>query len=301
MTGFSSGIITLPAPKNKITAKFGKDIQLTMTLKTLNSRFFEATCKMPYSLNHLETELIKLFKSKLYRGNVFFSIHMHNPSALTTTIEPSLNVVEGYIKAIEQIKKQFNIEGSINVKDIISLPEIFETEEAQIGEELTVQIIKAVNDLIEALNQTRIKEGENLAQDLSERIKHIREFLKQLEPRADKVMELRKQQIFETLKTILPEGQETPTEVQSLALHNQLDRIDIHEEIVRFKSHLEELEVAIKSTDKEKGKKLDFTLQELFREINTITSKCSDAEISRLAINIKVELEKAREQTQNIV
>ena len=104
-----------------------------------------------------------------------------------------------------------------------------------------------------------------------------------------------------TLKTVLDEVKQEATENQSNIIFNQLERIDIHEEIVRFKTHLGTLSLILEKPGSENGKKLDFTLQELFREINTITSKCADAEISSLAINIKVELEKAREQAQNIV
>lgn len=105
-----------------------------------------------------------------------------------------------------------------------------------------------------------------------------------------------------TLATAVPGTSEQPiTETQLSAISQQLDRLDIHEEIVRFKTHIKSFSAIISSPDIETGKKLDFTLQELFRETNTIASKCSDAQISSLAIAIKVELEKAREQAQNIV
>lgn len=299
MTGFSSLIITLPLHKN---ASSTKEIQMTMTLKSLNSRFFEANCKVPYSLTQLETEFIKHFKSKLYRGNIYFTIHMHNPNALTATIRPSINTVGEYLKALEYIQRNFTLEGTFSLKDLISLPGIFETYEEPLSEDTREYILKAVITLTESLNQTRIKEGAMLSQDLHQRVTAVTAYLQQLEPRAHTVMESKKNQLFQTLKTLLPEGsQESPSDMQCLSLYNQLDRIDIHEEVVRFKTHLDAFMCCINSSEKEKGKKLDFTLQELFREINTITSKCADALISSIAINIKVELEKAREQVQNIV
>jgi uncharacterized protein (TIGR00255 family) len=114
-------------------------------------------------------------------------------------------------------------------------------------------------------------------------------------------MEAKKEQLFATLKAALGEGAQPAADGQISMITQQLDRIDIHEEIVRFKTHLSSLTAMIASPDIETGKKLDFTLQELFRETNTIASKCSDAQISSLAIAIKVELEKAREQAQNII
>jgi uncharacterized protein (TIGR00255 family) len=299
MTGFSSLIITLPPQKNGAQSK---EIQLTITLKSLNSRFFETTCKLPYSLTQLETELIKRFKTKLYRGNIYFTIHMHNPNALTAAIQPSLQSVAGYLQALETIKNQFRLEGTLSLKDVIHLPNIFETCEEPLNEETVSRILQAVDTLIDALYETRNKEGQMLAQDLHQRVEVMRCYLGQVEPRANIVMEHKKNQLFASLKTLLPEGaQESPSDIQCLSLYNQLDKIDIHEEIVRFKTHLDAFVCCIDSAEKEKGKKLDFTLQELFREINTITSKCSDALISSIGINIKVELEKAREQVQNIV
>ena len=127
-------------------------------------------------------------------------------------------------------------------------------------------------------------------------------YQEQLEPRANVVMELKNAQLFATLKTALAEtNQETASDAQTTVIYNQLERMDIHEEIVRFKTHLDSLSAIIKADDIETGKKLDFTLQELFREINTIASKCNDSVISALSINTKVELEKSREQAQNIV
>jgi uncharacterized protein (TIGR00255 family) len=302
MTGFSSLIITLPTQKTALPSKTCTDIQMTMTLKSLNSRFFEANCKLPYSLAQLETDIIKQCKAKLYRGNIYFTIHMHNPSALTAAIQPSLNTVSGYIKALENIKHTFSLEGNIALADIISLPNIFETCEQPLSEEITTVILQAADQLITTLSNVRLKEGQLLAQDLHQRIKSIKQYLEQLEPRAAVVMEQKKQQLFSSLQALIGnETQATPSEMQCISLYNQLDKVDIHEEIVRFKMHLDALVACIDSADKEKGKKLDFILQELFREINTIASKCSDALISSIAINVKVELEKAREQAQNIV
>lgn len=290
MTGFSSTILQV-----------GK-IHLTMTLKSLNSRFFEVNCKLPYLLTHLETDIIKLCKAQLYRGNIYATVYMTNPHALTSGIEPSLTTVGGYLKAIDHIKEQFGLSGSVCVSDILTLPNIFEVKEGLIDEATMATIMQGIHQLIESLNQTRIQEGAQLALDIQGRIAMIKEHLEKLEPRAQAVLQERKETLLNNFKALLTEhNQEINLESQNTALYSQLEKMDIHEEIVRFKTHIESLTDCLESSQKEKGKKLDFTLQELFREINTIASKCSDALISSLAINIKVELEKAREQTQNIV
>lgn len=291
MTGFSSATLAIPQK--------GSEIHLTMTLKSLNSRFFELNCKVPFSLTQLETDLIRYFKSKLLRGNVYFTIHMS--TALTSSIEPSINIISNYLKSIEKIKSTFSLAGELTIHDLISLPNVFETQENLIEPVTMDLIMKAIEALTDRLSQARQAEGKILAQDLANRITTIKDYMSKLEPRAKNLTTKRKEDLFKTLKELVPGTQESALEGQSLAIYNQLEKIDVHEEIVRFKAHLDNFQNELKSPGDEKGKKIDFTLQELFREINTLTSKAADAEISSLAINIKVELEKAREQAQNIV
>lgn len=301
MTGFSSTILTLQRKKTDSVLQ-PHPLQLSMMLKTLNSRFFECTCKLPYSLTFLETDLIKYFKSKLYRGTVVFTVHLSDPSALTGSIEPNYEAAQGYITAINRIKEIASVSGPLTIGDLITLPNVFEMRETPLDKEIVDRIMGAVEQLTTVLQEMRIREGASLAKDLESRIKAIEKYLGQLEPRANEVMELKKEQLFATLKTALTEThQESASEAQTTLIYNQLERIDIHEEIVRFKTHLASLSAIIQSDEIETGKKLDFTLQELFREINTIASKCNDSIISALAINVKVELEKSREQAQNIV
>jgi uncharacterized protein (TIGR00255 family) len=303
MTGFSSSTIALPSIGQQVdTPNDTSLIQITMTLKTLNSRFFEANCKLPYALTGLETELIKLFKAELIRGNIYFTMHMANPYALTASLAPALPTIAGYVEGVSQIQKQFKITGELTINALLALPHVFENQEQIISEELSQKILHEAQKLVRQLTQVRLQEGRALETDLTDRISTIKRNLQDLEPRAHEVMEQRKAQLFQNLNTLLTgQKQEMTAEAQNAFLYNQLDRIDIHEEIVRFKSHLESLCTIIASSEREKGKKLDFTLQELFREINTLTSKGSDATLSSYAINIKVELEKMREQTQNIV
>lgn len=302
MTGFSSKTFALPAPEQSSISGEKPLIQITMTLKTLNSRFFEANCKLPYALTGLETELIKIFKAELIRGNIFFTMHMANPYALTSSIEPARATVAGYVQSVKQIQEQFNIQGELTINSLLLLPHVFENQEQIINQELETQLLTEAKKLVDQLNVVREHEGHNLKQDLLSRIKIIKDNFTELEPRAQIVMEQKKAQLFQNLHTLLAnQKQEMTEQAQNAFLYNQLDRIDIHEEIVRFKTHLESLITVINSKEREKGKKLDFTLQELFREINTLTSKGSDAALSSFAINIKVELEKMREQTQNIV
>ncbi len=300
MTGFSSAIVSLPIIDPLTGTEH--DVQLSMTLKTLNSRFFEANCRIPTSLGFLETEVIKYFKKELHRGTIQFTIYMSSPSALTGIIEPALSTVRGYMSALQKIQQECNVPGTVTISDLVVLNNIFETKETPLSKETINLLWKELHQLTEKCVLTRVEEGTSLEKDLKERVALLQTYINQLEPRALQVTATKKEQLIESLKKMLAEAAPDITpESHISATYNQLEKLDIHEEIVRFKAHLATLETIIASTDIIKGKKIDFTLQELFRETNTIASKCADAEISSLAISIKVELEKAREQAQNIV
>ncbi len=300
MTGFSSAIISLPI-KDQLTGTL-HDVQLSMTLKTLNSRYFEVNCRIPTSLGFLETEMIKLFKKEFHRGTVQFTIYMSSPSALTGAIEPAISTVKGYISALEKIQSECNLPGNITISDLVTLDNIFEKKETPLSKETIERLHQEIQTLTQKCVLTRIEEGKSLQKDIKERLTLLHRYMAELEPRALEVTANKKIQLLENLKSVLKEvAPDISPESQISATYNQLEKLDIHEEIVRFKTHLETLDKILVSSDIINGKKIDFTLQELFRETNTIAAKCSDATISSLAISIKVELEKAREQAQNIV
>jgi len=300
MTGFSSAIITLPIRDSNTGTE--QNVQLSLTLKTLNSRFFELNCRLPACLTFLETELIKYFKKELHRGTVQFTIYMSSPSALSGGIEPAFSTVRGYIEALETIKKECKIEGTVTIQDLVHLGNIFETKESPLPEATLELLWKEIRGLTAKCIEVREAEGRSLEKDLRERARLLTTYLKTLVPTALEAMTVKKEQLLENLRALLKDvGSEVSAESQIAATYNQLERIDIHEEIVRFTTHLDTLEEILSSPEISLGKKLDFTLQELFRETNTIASKCSDAKISGIAISIKVELEKAREQVQNII
>ncbi len=292
MTGFASKSLMLIVGESKVA--------VTINIKSLNSRYFDVNCKLPYPLTNFETDFLQLFKSKLFRGSITFSLHVGNPQAFKGTIEPSISTIKSYLHALDTIKKTCDIEGTISIANILLLPNIFITQEQEPNEDIKKQILDATYELMNALIATQTKEGQALKKDILERIDIINREIQQIEVAFEKHMQLQKQKINDTLAEL--EQQTTKfEEAQKNSLYAILDKIDVHEEIVRFKNHVKTLQSSLESADIEKGRRIDFILQELSREINTITAKCSEGTISFHAINIKVELEKAREQTQNIV
>lgn len=293
MTGFA-------AKESELTLDVNTAVHAGFILKSLNGRYFEAHCKLPQSISAFETQIIKILKNKLKRGSIFFTAHLGSGNALKTDIRPALPLIGKYIDAIKKAQEIYPINGDVSVAELIRLPHVFETYEPLLKDTLKDQIFSIVNQLIEDLIEARHKEGADLKLDLLKRLFDIGTYLDELEPRALVVMENKKKEIHQLIAQAQDETGDNEINVTS-AFYSALDKIDIHEEITRFKSLSEQLKIVIDNKTHEKGKKIDFTLQELFREINTITSKCSDSQISRLAIDIKVELEKARELAQNIL
>jgi len=292
MTGFATKTTTLSIAGEKINA--------SISIKSLNSRFFEATCKLPHIATHLETNLIKTLKQKLIRGHVYLTLHIKDPAFLKSSVKANMSAVKSYLEATKKISKAFSIEGSLTINDIINLPNIFEVEEQEGTKTFDKQIIDTINLLIEHLRKTRQKEGIALKKDLAKRITIMGKELENISKNSEKLMAEKKEEIAALIQKIESEEEE-PNDLRKSHLLLMLDKLDINEEIVRFKSHLDNMQSHLDSQREEIGKKLDFTLQEMAREINTIAAKCSNAKISSRAINIKVEIEKAREQAQNIV
>lgn len=293
MTGFATKTISITR---------GKDQKATITihLKSLNSRYFETTIKLPQPFSHLETDFIKLFKQKLYRGSIFLTVWVDNPALFKGSIEPAMETIKNYMKAIKQIKTTFSFTDAPTLDLITRLPNVFAIEEQFLDTQSSQAIIHAVSDLIEAVIKERKKEGKQLKKDLAHLFALMAKEIHEIDVRYQKHMEEQKKKLRELLQE-LGEDESEVADMRKSSLYTLLDKIDINEEIVRFKSHLKNIKELIDSPQEEKGKRIDFTLQELAREINTIAAKCSDAQISEQAIDVKVEVEKAREQAQNIV
>lgn len=291
MTGFASN--------KEIILLNNSTVHVVLSMKSVNTRFFELTFKSPYALQHLETDLAKELKQQLIRGNVLVSIHISDQAALKGTISLSNTIAQGYIDAIKKMQQTTGIEGTLQVADILQLPHLFSVEEQPLDNNIKEQILQLAHNVTTLLIHEQEKEGAAIRTDLTERLAIVTKHIATIEQLHTSVMAEKKKTILNELQSYSKD--DVTIETRKATLYYLLDKIDIHEEIIRFKSHLVNLQALITCADVEIGKRLDFTLQELGREINTIAAKCSDASIGSRAIDIKVELEKAREQAQNIV
>lgn len=296
MTGFATQTLIIEQPNNQ------SPLHLTIYLKSLNSRFFEVNCKIPPNLTALEVDIIKLLKTSLYRGQIYATIHLHNPNSLISEITADNQTVASYINAIKQIQANNNLTGELKIDHIMRLPHVFSFKEVALDENTKNQLLSAIKQLTQELIQERNQEGRELEQDLRSRINNMDKLIKQVISLSAKNIDLKKADMIAKVEQFAKEiSDENLLEGQKAYMHNALDKLDVHEEITRFCGHLKKLNSCLNSPELEKGKTLDFTLQECNREINTIAAKASNLDINTIAIEVKIEIEKMRQQVQNII
>ena len=292
MTGFASKEVLINIGDIKVS--------VTMNLKSLNSRFFESSIKLPMQLNHLETKISKHLKKKLHRGKVYLTMLIDHDEALKSEINASTSIVNKYIEAIDKIKKSSSISGELSVSDICRLPYVFNVEEKKLASIAGEKIIEAIDILADDLVALQKEEGLVILADLQQRVDVVDKEIELIKTLSKENIEQHKDNYENELKEISKSNPELSDTKQAI-LYQILDKIDIHEETVLFKSYADQLKKVLVDKNIEKGKRLSFTLQELNREINTISAKCSNVSIGKHTIVVKVELEKMREQAQNVL
>jgi len=303
MTGFATSSVSLPITD-------GVSSILTITIKSLNARFFETTCKFPYALSPLENQIIKILKMRLHRGHVYCTMHVNNADVFGADVVPCTKTIASYVNALHVIKKKFHLDQPVTLDQIIRLEHIFETTERALDERIVALILQAIDGVVKQVIAERIREGNELLKDIKLQCSVINNQMQVVEEEAGKLRADQEKKIDQALHEVGGD-KELLAELKKSSLFTILDRMDINEEIVRFKAHMHNLIIHLDAplpTDEgvpgaryEKGKHLDFILQELAREINTIAAKCANARVSTSAISIKVAVEKIREQVQNIV
>lgn len=303
MTGFATSTVEIPLSSNK------ENIILSISIKSLNSRFFEMSCKIPSLLSNLEVPLQRLLQKQLHRGHVSLHIKIVSSASLQESIKPSLLTIKNYVNAINTIQKEFNLQDQVTLAQILQLPHALQCEESQLNEDAETAIVQAVHHLAFQLIKAQEEEGSQLARDIKEQLASMKIKIAQIQNNSQQLIKEKKELLAQIMTTLLTfEKTEEPKsteqsllEVKKTNLMYEIEKIDINEETVRFNSHLQNVSLQFESQDPVKGKKIDFIIQELNREINTIAAKCSNISISSIAIDIKSELEKAREQAQNII
>lgn len=273
--------------------------KFTVEMKSVNHRYLDINIKMPKKLNFFESAIRNELKHFLSRGKIDIFVSYEDDTERNTTVSYHKDVAEEYFGYLQQMAQDFHLENDVRVSNLSRFPEVFTMEEQDINEEeLWKELKKAVDGAAEGFVNTRVAEGEHLCKDLMEKLDGMMKLVDAIEERSPKVLEDYHAKLTDKVKELLADTKVDEsrllTEVALLA-----DRICVDEETVRLRSHI----VSTKNTLQEGtsvGRKLDFIAQEMNREANTILSKANDLEITGWAIELKTEIEKVREQIQNI-
>ena len=273
--------------------------EFTVELRSVNNRYLDCSVRLPRILTFGEEAVKQAVKNTISRGkvDVFISVRSEGGDEIQVTLNKA--VLESYLSAMRQMEEEFGIRNDVSVSNLSRMPEVFSLEKPQLDEEqLLSDLMTVVAKALEGYDAMRKTEGEALEQDLRTRGNTILDLVAQVEAgNAQTVIDYRtrlENKLKEVLNNTTIEESRILTEAAIFA-----DKVAVDEETVRLRSHLQQMNTML-SQGGAVGRKLDFLLQEMNREANTIGSKCTDVALARIVVDIKAELEKIREQTQNI-
>jgi uncharacterized protein (TIGR00255 family) len=287
MTGYGRGVFS------------NQGYSVTIDLKSINHRYLELYFKIPKTYSFIEDKLRREISSKISRGKIEISVTIDKLSSTEIQVELNQSLLTSYLKAIQELKDNYGIEGEIDLKTLITLPEVFKTSQPDEHQEQLIETVgQALDVALNSLIANRKVEGEGLCHDIQNKLASLGDYRISLLEQAPKVVSTYQERLVKRIQELAAGVEIDPnrlaTEVAVFA-----DKSDITEELVRIDSHLKQF-VHILGDSEPIGRRMDFLIQELNREINTVGSKASDINIAQQVINFKAELEKIREQIQNI-
>ncbi len=274
--------------------------KFTVEMKGVNHRYLDVNIRMPKKLNYFETAIRNFLKQSVQRGKVDLFITYEDLSESQVSLRYNEALAGEYLMYLRQIGEKFSLENDIRVSTLSRYPEVLTMEEQVVDEEeLWNGLKKALHGATERFVETRVLEGERLKEDIVSKLDKMLELVEYIEERSPKIVAEYREKLENKVKELLADTQmeegRIATEVVIFA-----DKICTDEEIVRLKSHVVHMKETLLSDENGIGRKLDFIAQEMNREANTILSKANDLEISNVGIDLKTEIEKVREQIQNI-
>lgn len=288
MTGFGRGEVSNEFLKFKVE------------IKAVNHRYNDVLVKMPRHIGYLEETIKKVIKEKISRGkvDVYINLEYINESAIDVKVD--IPLAKSYKIALENLTKELQLEDSVKLNNILNISEVVRTERKEIDEDLVWTTLKeSLNIALENILAMRVAEGNELKNDILFKLENIERFVHSIEERAPNVVLEYKVRLKERIDRLLDEG----TSLDEDRLGNEIvffaDKSSIDEELVRLHSHIKQFNTIL-NEEKLVGRKLDFLIQEVNREINTIGSKANDIIITKYVVELKTELEKIREQIQNL-
>ncbi len=274
---------------------------VTCEIKTVNHRYADINVKMPKRYSFAEEKIKSVIKEQMKRGKADVSIMVENITEGDITVKLNIPIAEQYISNLRDLKNNYKLSGEINLDLMASMPDVLKViPDVEDEEEVWTVISQAVELAVRNLDEMRIIEGNKLAEDLLERGEKIRDVVKKIEERAPLVAKEYREKLEAGITELVEDKVDIPEDRILIEAAIFADKASITEELVRLDSHMKQLKSILTTAKGTVGKKLDFLVQEMNREANTIGSKANDLEITSLMLETKSEIEKIREQVQNI-
>ena len=287
MTGYGKSTLEINSRKYQVE------------IKSLNHRYLDISIRMPKQLSYLEETIKQQISSKISRGKIDVFISWENNSIEGRTIKINTALAKAYIEELRKLAEEENLSDNIEVNDIARYPDVLIVQENQEDETIKNEIIEVVNKAVNNLVEMKQNEGIKIAEDLQKRLDYIQEEVNKVKEFSTGLINEYIVKLEERIKELLPNNQEIDKNrlMQEIVIY--ADKCSIEEEVTRLNSHIGQFKEFLKS-DETVGKKLDFIIQEMNRETNTIGSKSNNLNITNGVIDMKTEIENLREQVQNI-
>ncbi|MBQ6847365.1 MAG: YicC family protein [Clostridia bacterium] len=274
-------------------------LNITVEIKSVNHRYFEFNSRLSRAYQFAEDALKSLCAEKITRGKIELSVFVEDNTEKGTTIEINRQYAGAYISALRSLAKEYKIKDDLKLSALVGNPELLTVRKTALEDEVVIEALKTVTlSALESYNTMRETEGEKLKADVLSRAETILSKVEFVESRSPETVKAYRERIEEKMRELL--GSAT-VDQQRLITETAIfaDKVAVDEETVRLRSHISQLKAMLES-DTATGKKLDFLIQEMNREANTIGSKSQNVEIAHTVVDIKAEIEKIREQIQNI-
>lgn len=273
--------------------------KVTIEMKSVNHRYLDLSVRLPRKLNFYEPAIRNQVKEFAKRGKIDIFVSIEQLQENAEAIQYNPQIAAAYLSGISQMADEFSIDGTIQAYQLARFPDVFTKAEEDDNEEEWIPIVtQALRDACEKFAESRRIEGEKLAKDLSDKLDHISDLVDKIETRSPQIVEEYRKKITEKVEQLLGD-----TQIDENLLATEIvmfsDKICVDEEMVRLRTHVEHVKETL-AVGENIGRKLDFLIQEMNREANTTLSKANDSEVSEYGIDLKTEIEKIREQIQNI-
>lgn len=272
---------------------------ITVEIKSVNNRYFDFYAKMPRTFFFLEEKVKSLLSTEISRGKVECSIQIETTADESVIVSVNEPLAKGYVNAVEEIAEKFALKNDLTALSVARFSDVLSITKAPVDEDdLWDKVQSVVKDALDSFISMRETEGERLKADVLSRADTIISNVAYIEERSPETVKQYSEKLLERMKNVLGDTQIDEARILTEAAI-YADKIAVAEETVRLRSHIDQLHTLL-SADEAVGRKLDFLVQEINREANTIGSKAQDVDIARRVIDIKAEVEKIREQIQNI-